>query len=455
MAKINPYIFRQYDIRGVVDKDLTEEVVELLGKGIGTHFIQQGVKKITIGGDVRLSTPKLKETLSKGFTSTGIDIIDLGTVPTPVQYFSLHKLPVQGGVMITGSHNPPEFNGFKISLGTAPVYGEEIQTIREIIEKNDFVEGKGKIETYEIIQDYINDIKSRLNIRRPVKVVIDCGNGVASLVAPKLLEDLGAEVICMYCEPDGRFPNHHPDPTVVANMQDLIKKVNETGAELGVGYDGDADRIGVVNEKGEIIFGDKLLLIFALDVLKRRPGEKVVFDVKCSQALPETIQRAGGVPVMWKTGHSLLKKKMKELKAPIGGEMSGHIFFADNYYGFDDAIYASARLLEILSKSDKKISEYLKDVPHYYSTPEIRAECKTDEEKFKIVELAVDYFKRKYKVIDVDGVRIQFGDGWGLVRASNTQPVIVLRFEARTQERLEEIQKLVVNRLKEFGEIKI
>lgn len=455
MAKVNPYIFREYDVRGIVGKDLTDEVVELLGKGIGTYFIRNGVLKMTIGGDVRLSTPELKAALNRGLNSTGLDIIDLGSVPTPVQYFSLHKLAVQGGVMITGSHNPPEFNGFKISLGTAPVFGEEIQKIRQLIEKKDFASGSGKIETYDIIPDYIKDIKSRLNLRRPVKVVIDCGNGAASLVAPQLLEELGAEVTCLYCEPDGRFPNHHPDPTVVDYMQDLIAKVKETGAELGVGYDGDADRIGVINEAGEIIFGDRLLLIFALDILKRRPGEKVIFDVKCSQALPEAISRAGGIPVMWKTGHSLLKMKMKEMKAPIGGEMSGHIFFADNYYGFDDAIYASARLLEMLSRDTLKISEYLKDVPVYFSTPEIRAECRNDEEKFQIVEQAVDYFKKKYKVIDVDGVRILFGDGWGLVRASNTQPVIVLRFEARNAERLRAIQELVVNKLKEFGSIKL
>ncbi|RMF58591.1 MAG: phosphomannomutase/phosphoglucomutase, partial [Calditrichaeota bacterium] len=350
MAAINPYIFREYDIRGVVEKDLTDDVVELLGKGLGTYFKAHGVSRISVGGDVRLSTNHLKEVLSKGITSTGVDIIDLGNVPTGAQYFSLHKLDVQGGVMITGSHNPPEFNGFKISLGTAPVYGQEIQAIREIIEKGDFASGKGSIDSYDIIPEYIEDYSNRVNIQRPVKVVVDCGNGAASLVCKQLMEKLGVDATFLYCEPDGRFPNHHPDPTVVEYIQDLIHKVKETGAELGIGYDGDADRIGVVDENGNIIWGDKLVLIFARDVLQRHPGAPIVFDVKCSQALPETIKAAGGKPIMWKTGHSLLKKKMKETNAPAGGEMSGHLFFNENFYGYDDAIYVSARLLDLVSR---------------------------------------------------------------------------------------------------------
>ena len=455
MATVNPYIFREYDIRGVVDKDLTDDVVELLGKGLGSYFRKHGANKISVGGDVRLSTEHLKEVLCKGITSAGVNIIDLGAIPTGAQYFSLHKLAVQGGIMITGSHNPPEFNGFKISLGTAPVYGEEIQNIRKIIEAEQFTSGTGNIEKYDIIPDYIKDYTGRIKLERPVKVVVDCGNGAASLVAGKIMKELGADATMLFCEPDGRFPNHHPDPTVVENIQDLIKKVKETGAELGIGYDGDADRIGVVDENGEIIWGDRLVLIFARDVLQRHPGAPIVFDVKCSQALPETIKAAGGEPIMWKTGHSLLKKKIKETNAPAGGEMSGHLFFNENFYGYDDAIYVSARLLELVSKSNKRMSDYLKDVPQYFSTPEIRAECPSDKEKFQLVEKAIDYFKKHYDVIDVDGVRIQFGDGWGLVRASNTQPVIVLRFEARTPERLEEIRNLVVGKLKEFGEIKV
>lgn len=455
MAAINPYIFREYDIRGVVDKDLTPEVIELIGKGFGTYLKQNGAAKISLGGDVRLHTKKLSESIKKGITSTGVDIIDLGSVPTPAQYFSLHKLDVDGGMMITGSHNPPEFNGFKMSLGTAPIYGEAIQEIRQIIESDKFENGQGSVEEYFILDEYIDDISGRLTLQRPVKVVVDCGNGAGSLVAEKLFKKLNADATMLFCKPDGRFPNHHPDPTVVEYIQDLIKKVRESDAELGIGYDGDADRIGVVDNKGDIIWGDRLLAVFAKDLLSRRKGEKIIFDVKCSQALPETIEAAGGVPIMWKTGHSLLKKKMKETGALIGGEMSGHLFFAENFYGFDDAIYASARLLDLLSKTPKSITELLADVPQYHSTPEIRAECASDEEKFKIAKKAADYFKQNNDVIDIDGVRILFGDGWGLVRPSNTQPVIVIRFEAKTPERLEEIKNLVITKLKEFGEIKV
>jgi phosphomannomutase/phosphoglucomutase len=455
MAQINPYIFREYDIRGVVDKDLIPEVVELIGKGFGTYLKRNGAKKISLGGDVRLHTEKLRESIVKGIISTGLDIINLGAVTTPAQYFSLHKLPVDGGMMITGSHNPPEFNGFKMSLGTAPIYGEMIQEIREIIESDNFENGQGQVEDYFILDEYIDDISSLLNLERPVKAIVDCGNGAASLVAGKLFKKLNPGATMLFCEPDGRFPNHHPDPTVVEYIQDLIKKVKETDAELGIGYDGDADRIGVVDDEGNIVWGDRLLAIFARDLLQRRKGEKIIFDVKCSQALPEAIEAAGGVPIMWKTGHSLLKKKMKETGALVGGEMSGHIFFADNFYGFDDAIYASARLMAMLSRTPKSISDLLADIPQYYSTPEIRAECVSDEEKFKIAQEAADYFKKHNDVIDIDGVRILFGDGWGLVRPSNTQPVIVIRFEAKTPQRLDEIKNLVVNKLKEFGEIEI
>ena len=455
MANINPYIFREYDIRGVVGKDLTAEVAELLGKGIGTFLKQRGARKISVGGDIRLSTEMLRENLMNGITATGVQVVNLGQVPTPVQYFSLHKLPVDGGVQITGSHNPPEFNGFKISLKTEPVYGEDIQEIRRIIVSGRFETGNGRIETYNILPDYIDDITGRLKLQRPVKVIIDCGNGAASLVVHKLFTRLGADVRFLFCEPDGRFPNHHPDPVVVEYIQDLIHEVKHSDAELGIGFDGDADRIGVVDENGKIIWGDRLLIVFARDILKNHPGSKILFDVKCSQALPEAIEKAGGEPIMWKTGHSLLKKKMKETQALLGGEMSGHIVFAHHFYGFDDAIYSAARLLELLSRDTKSIREYIADVPEYFSTPEIRAETPNDEEKFTIAKKAAEYFKANYNVIDIDGVRILFGDGWGLVRPSNTQPVIVLRFEARTPERLEEIKNLVINKLKEFGEIKI
>ncbi len=453
---ISPYIFREYDIRGVVDKDLTDEVVELLGKGIGTYLRRHGAKRITIGGDVRLSTERFRKDLMRGLQSVGISVVDLGPVPTPVQYFSMHHIPdVQGGVMITGSHNPPEFNGFKITLNNAPVFGEMIQEIRRLIENKDFESGNGSYEKQEIIDDYIAYIKKDIKLERPVKVVLDSGNGAASLVAHRLFKELGADTIDLFDTPDGRFPNHHPDPTVVEYIQELIKTTKESDAELGIGYDGDADRIGVVDENGEVIWGDKLMIIFSRDVLRTHPGAPIIFDVKCSQALPEMIEKFGGKPVMSKTGHSNLKQKMKDLKAPLAGEMSGHIFFADRYFGFDDAIYASARMVELVSRSKQKVSEFLSDVPKYYSTPEIRAEVESDKVKFEIARKAEEYFSQHYDVVAIDGVRIQFGDGWGLVRASNTQPVLVLRFEARTPERLEEIKNLVIGKLKEFGNIKI
>ena len=452
---INPYIFREYDIRGIVDKDLTDDVVESLGKGIGSYFLKHNAKTASVGGDVRLSTERFRTELVKGLRSVGINVVDVGRVPTPVQYFSMHHLKVDAGIMITGSHNPPDFNGFKITIGNAPVYGEMIAQIKDIILNGDFSSGKGTYEKVNVIDDYISEIKKDIHIEKPVKVVLDSGNGAASLVAHRLFKEMGVETINLFDTPDGNFPNHHPDPTVVENIQVLIKTVRESGAAFGVGYDGDADRIGVVDEKGNIIWGDRLMIIFSREILKTNPGAPIIFEVKCSQALPEMIEKFGGKPIMWRTGHSNLKKKMKETKSPFAGEMSGHLFFADRYYGYDDAIYASARMLELVSKSSQKVSELLNDVPQYFSTPEIRAEISSDEEKFKIAEKAKEYFTNKYEVIDVDGVRIQFGDGWGLVRASNTQPVLVLRFEARTEKRLEEIKSLVVGKLKEFGEVKI
>jgi phosphomannomutase / phosphoglucomutase len=452
---VNPNIFREYDIRGIVDLDLTDDIVQKLGKAFGTYMLRNGAKSLSIGGDVRLSTERFREQLISGLTSTGVDVINIGRVPTPVQYYSMHILPVQAGIMITGSHNPPDYNGFKLTLKNSPVYGDEIQKIREIIETGQYESGKGQLSSESIIDRYMNNIVSNIKIEKPVKVVLDSGNGAGALVAHDLFRKLGVETIDLFDTPDGTFPNHHPDPTVVEYIQELIATVKRTGADLGIGYDGDADRIGVVDENGEIIWGDRLLIIFGREILKNHPGAKVIFDVKCSQALPEMITRFGGEPVMWKTGHSLLKKKMKETGAPLAGEMSGHLFFADRYMGFDDAIYASARMVELVSKSDKKVSQLLNDAPKYFSTPEIRAEAIDDNEKFRIAKEAREYFSKQYKVNDIDGVRILFDDGWGLVRASNTQPVLVLRFEALSQERLDEISDLVISKLKEFGEIKI
>jgi phosphomannomutase/phosphoglucomutase len=452
---INPHIFREYDIRGVVDRDLTDEAVYLLAMGFGTYLRQNQLKKISLGGDVRLSTERFRQILIKGLNQAGIDVIDIGIVPTPVQYYSMYNLAVDGGMMITGSHNPAEYNGFKLSVQNAPIYGTEIQQIRRIIEAGKFSSGKGAVEKTDLIPAYIAHIKKDIRIKRKLKVVLDSGNGAAALVAHRLFRELGLETIDLFDTPDGHFPNHHPDPTVVEYIHDLIESVQLNQADAGIGYDGDGDRLGVIDENGQIIWGDRLLIIFSRDIIRRQPGAKIIFEVKCSQALPEMIAKMGGQPIMWKTGHSLLKKKMKETGAPLAGEMSGHLFFADRYYGYDDAIYASARLVELLSRGQKPLSALLADVPQYFSTPEIRVDTINDEEKFKIAQRAKDYFSSRYDIIDIDGVRILFGDGWGLVRASNTQPVLVLRFEARTPERLAEIKNLVISRLKEFGKIEI
>jgi len=452
---INPYIFREYDIRGIVGEDLTDDVLSLLGKGFGSFFKAQGVHHISLGGDVRLSTPHIRAILIEMISHCGVRVTDIGPVPTPVQYFSMYHLPVEGGIMITGSHNPPDYNGFKLTCRKSPVYGADIQKIRTIIEKADFRSGRAGVDQQQVIADYIAHISRTIHLSRPLKIILDSGNGAAGPVATPLFKALGQEVLDLFPEPDGHFPNHHPDPTVEKNIGTLISRVTSDKADLGIGFDGDGDRIGVVDERGEIIRGDRLMILFSRDILQNYPGSPVIFEVKCSQALPEMISRYGGQPVMWKTGHSLIKKKMKETGALLAGEMSGHLFFADRYYGYDDALYAAVRLVELVSKTDKSLSELLEDVPRYFSTPELRAETENDQVKFEIAEKAKAYFSAHHEVIDVDGVRILFGDGWGLVRASNTQPVIVLRFEAQSEERLEEIKTLVISKLKEFGEIRI
>jgi phosphomannomutase/phosphoglucomutase len=448
------YIFREYDIRGVVDTDLTEDVVRDIGRGFGTYVLRHGGSSMSLGGDVRLSTDRYRELVTEGALSTGLDVIDIGVVPTPVLYYSAYVLPVDASVMITGSHNPPNMNGFKLNMGKESLYGEEIQKVRGIIEAGDFEAGKGTRTSTDIIGQYKDAILKRIKVERPLKVVADCGNGCSSLVAGDLLSSLGCEVTTLFCEPDGTFPNHHPDPTVLKYLKDLIAAVKEQGADVGIGYDGDADRVGVVDENGEVVFADKMLALLAREVLAKGPAS-VVFDVKCSQALVEDIEAHGGTPVMWKTGHSLLKKKISEIGAPIGGEMSGHMVLPAGYYNIDDALYASCRILQMLSRSDATLSQMVATIPRYVSTPEIRAETTDDATKFEIVGKAVDYFKANYDVIDVDGVRVLFGDGWGLVRASNTQPVIVMRFEAKTEERLHEIQETVMAKLREFGEIRV
>jgi phosphomannomutase/phosphoglucomutase len=446
---MNPEIYREYDIRGIIGEDITEEEFIILGKGFGTYFNGLGKKNIVLGRDCRLSSPRIRDELAKGLTSAGCNVIDGGVCPTPTFYFAIRYLKADGGVMITASHNPPDYNGFKICRGFDTIYGEEIQQVRRLIEEANFAKGKGAHSSADIVEPYIAMIEGNIGKVPELRVGFDAGNGTGGPVGIRILRSLGCEVHGLYCDMDGSFPNHEPDPTVLDNMRDLIKEVKEHKLDLGIGVDGDGDRIGVIDGSGNVIFGDMLLLIFARDVLAEHPGATIISEVKCSDRMYRDISAHGGNAIMWKTGHSLIKNKMKETKALLAGEMSGHMFFADRYFGYDDAIYASCRLLEILSKTGKSIGQLLEDVPESYSTPEIRVDC-PDSKKFKLVNALRDEFNKKYKTIDVDGVRIVFDDGWGLVRASNTQPALVLRFEARTEERLEEIKTMVEKAINEF-----
>ncbi|MFL5565401.1 MAG: phosphomannomutase/phosphoglucomutase [Gemmatimonadaceae bacterium] len=446
-------IFREYDIRGVAGKDLTEEVATAVAGAYAAFLAEKGVKgALAVGRDNRPSGEALHRALVSGLLAAGIDIIDIGIVPTPLAYWSQHNLDVVGGIQITGSHNPPEYNGFKLGLGTNSIYGADIQHIYDLATAAKFPRGKGTKRSEAIIDRYVDDIAKRVGkLSRKLKVILDCGNGAGSLVAPKLFPKLGIEPTCLFCESDGTFPNHHPDPTVPKNVADLIAAVRKDHADIGIAFDGDADRIGVIDDAGEIIWGDYLLIVYARDVLARTgKGQSIVFDVKASQALSEAVEKAGGVPVMWKTGHSLIEEKMHATHAPVGGEMSGHMFFSEGFYGFDDALYGAARLLQIVADSGKSIRELLADVPRFVSTPEIRVDC-PDDKKFGIVDEATTYYSSRYKVITVDGVRVLFGDGWGLIRASNTQPVLVMRFEARTKEQLEKIQSEMQGWLRSKG----
>ncbi len=443
---MNPEMFREYDIRGIVDKDMTENDVVLIGKGVGTFLRQRNCSKLTVGRDCRLSSDLYSEKLIKGLLSTGCDVIDIGVCPTPVLYFSIHHLEQEGAAMVTASHNPGEYNGFKLCIGTDSIHGKDIQKILTIINEKSFIIGAGAVSTADVITPYREFVENNINISRPLKVGIDAGNGTAGVVAVPVIKNLNCEVYDLYCDMDGTFPNHGADPTVAKNMQDLIALVKEKKLDIGIGYDGDGDRIGVVDENGNIIYGDKLIIIFAREILSRKPGATFISEVKCSKTMYDDIEKHGGRAIMWKTGHSLIKKKMKEEKAELAGEMSGHMFFSDRYFGFDDATYASCRLLEILSSSDKTMSDLLQDIPKTFTTPEIRVEC-PDNIKFEVVEKVTAFFRKNYNVIDIDGVRVLFDDGWGLVRASNTQPALVLRFEAMTEKRLEEIRELIESRL--------
>jgi phosphomannomutase/phosphoglucomutase len=440
---IATHIFREYDIRGIVGQDLTPEVTLLVGKAYGSVLRQtlgDRQARVAVGQDNRPHSPALAQGLIDGLNSTGVDVVSLGTVPTPLALWAEARLGTDGAIQITGSHNPPDYNGIKMTLQGGSFFGAAIQGLLARIQGNDFVEGIGTLVEEDVIPAYIREISGGFSLARPVRVVVDCGNGAGSLVAVDLLEAIGADVIPLYCESDGTFPNHHPDPTVDEYLVDMIRLVKEKEADLGIAFDGDADRIGAVDEHGAVVRGDILLVLFGLDILEAGgSGQKLVFDVKCSQVLPEVFGAAGGEPIMWRTGHSHIKARMKEVGAKLGGELSGHICFADKYIGIDDAPYAACRLVDLLARKDRPFSELVAELPQYVSTPEIRIEV-DEERKWDVVHRALEHFRKDHEVIDVDGARVLFGDGWGLLRTSNTQPVIVARFEARTPERLAEIQ---------------
>jgi phosphomannomutase/phosphoglucomutase len=448
-ATLKPEIFREYDIRGVVGKDLTPQSVEILGRAIGTAFRRQGKNNLVLGRDCRLSSPEFSDTLCKGLLSTGLDVIRIGTVPTPLMYFTVFSKDMESGVMITGSHNPANYNGFKMMVGTDTLYGDAIQDIYRLIVKGDFISDKPGLEkSLDIVPEYMKYVVDNIHLKKPLRVVVDAGNGTGGVVAVPIFRLLGCDVIELYCEMDGHFPNHHPDPSLPEAMEALISKVAETGADLGIAYDGDADRIGVIDDTGRILWGDQLMILFARSILHDHPGATVISEVKASRLLYDEIEKLGGRPIMWKTGHSLIKKKIKEEKALLAGEMSGHIFFADRFFGFDDAIYSSARLLEILSGTDLSLSTLLSDLPKTYTTPEIRIYA-SDLVKFQIVEEVKNRLARDYPIIDIDGVRASFPHGWALVRASNTQEVLVLRFEADSREHLDGIRREVEGTLED------
>jgi phosphomannomutase/phosphoglucomutase len=441
---ISAHIFREYDIRGLAEEELTSEVANALGRAFGS-YVGKGAC-VTVGRDVRLSSPRLNGEFSRGLLESGCQVVELGVVPTPVVYYSRVKLDATGSVAVTGSHNPVQYNGFKLSKGALSLYGPEIQELRSIIESSSFSRGQGCASQYNIVPEYVRELLSKVRTGRRLRIGIDSGNGTAGPIVMNLMERMGMDVHALFTTPDGRFPNHLPDPTVPAYVEELRKLVTRERLDVGIAYDGDGDRIGAIDDKGRIIWGDQLVAVFATEILAAHPGATIIFDVKCSQGLGEHIRALGGRPLMWRTGHSLIKRKLNEEKALMAGEMSGHMFFADDYYGYDDAIFASLRLVSILSRANEPLSAMIDRLPQYFSTPEIRLDC-PEEMKFGLVERLKEAFKKDYQVIDIDGARILFGDGWGLVRASNTQPALVVRFEAKTQKRLEEIESLVLGKL--------
>ncbi len=432
---LHPGIFREYDIRGIADKELLDADIELLGRGLATYLIRHSGSTLCIGNDCRLSSPRLHDALLRGFLASGAHVLDIGTVPTPVLYYSAVHFEADGAVMITGSHNPPEYNGFKTVCGSGTLHGKMIQDVYKLIVDNDLESGQGSVRTIDAVTPYVDEVTSQFNFSRKVKVVFDAGNGTAGPVLHRMIEKLNVEATELYFEMDGNFPNHHPDPTMIENLADLQKAVNKGNAELGIAFDGDTDRIGAVDEHGSVVYGDMLLMIFGREILTRKPGATFIGEVKCSQVMYDKLAELGGRPIMFKTGHSLIKAKMKEEHAELAGEMSGHMFFADRYYGYDDALYAACRLIEIIANSGRPLSYQMEGIPQMVSTPELRVDC-PDDVKFKVVEHVAEIVRQHHQVVDVDGVRVPFEHGWGLVRASNTQPVLVMRFEASSSDLL-------------------
>ncbi len=438
---ISPAIFRAYDIRGVVTDTLTPAVVHEIGRAFGSECHERGVSSVVVARDGRLSGPDLIDNLSKGITSTGVNVINIGMVPTPVLYFATYHLKTGTGIMVTGSHNPPEYNGLKMVLEGDALFGDGITALYDRLKAGKLHNGKGSLSEKDVLQDYFDEITGDIKLARPVKIAYDCGNGVAGAAAPQLFKALGCESTAMFTEVDGNFPNHHPDPAKLENLEDLIKAVKANQCEVGLAFDGDGDRVGVIDNEGKVIWPDRQMVLFAQDVLSRNAGARIIYDVKCSKVLPDAISAAGGEPDMWKTGHSFIKARIKETGALLGGEMSGHIFFKERWYGFDDALYAAARLLEILSKESRSASEIFGEIPDSINTPELNVKLERDGAQHDFIEAFVKNATFEgAKLTTIDGVRADFEDGWGLVRASNTTPSLVIRFEADNDAAMERIQ---------------
>ncbi len=448
--KLNPQIYREYDIRGIPGTDYDEEFSTLLGRAFGAKVLEQGIRSVAIGRDCRLTSPAHAAALKAGLLSTGVDVVDVGLCATPLLYFAVQHLGLSAGIEVTGSHNPPDHNGFKLVIGKATIYGDDIRDLARRVEERAFPEGQGSESSYAIVPAYQGFLAEHFGrCAKGLKVVVDSGNGTGG-VAPRIYRAMGCEVTELYSEPDGTFPNHHPDPTLPENLAELVATVQEIGADLGIAFDGDSDRIGIVDANGRVIWGDEMMVLFARDILERRPGATIVSEVKCSQRLYADIEARGGRGIMWKAGHSLLKAKMRETGALLGGEMSGHLFFADRYFGFDDGIYAGARMIEILARSGRSLADLLSDLPRTVYTPEIRVPC-DDELKFRLAEAAQRRFRELgHEIVDVDGVRVVFEHGWGLIRASNTQPILVLRFEATDDISLARYRRLVEGELEQL-----